>query len=141
MSDFGNATPEDRVCLTRAVISLLEGWGVEPREAAIILGLPEDTTMHNMRCYRSNTPFPDCPEVLERVEHLIGIADALRTMFPRSAQMGPLWMHRRNRHFRRRTPVDLMVEDGLNGVIAVRTHLDCSFAWAVSGSTARPSCA
>jgi hypothetical protein len=29
-----------------------------------------------------------------------------------------------------------MVEDGLEGVIAVRTYLDCSFAWASSGSTA-----
>ncbi|MDV3237806.1 MAG: DUF2384 domain-containing protein [Gammaproteobacteria bacterium] len=138
MSDFGNATQEDRISLTRAVIGLLESWGIGPREAIMILALPEDTTVRNMHRYQMDTPFPDSPDVMERIEHLIGIADALRTTFPRNPQMGPLWMHRRNRHFRRRTPVDLMVEDGLNGVIAVRTHLDCSFAWAASGSTATP---
>lgn len=136
MSDFANASTADRASLTRAVIGLLQTWGVEMAEAVAILALPEDTNARNMRRYEQDTPFPDDPDVLERVEHLIGIADALRTTFPRNPQMGPLWMHRRNKHFRRRTPIALMVEDGLAGVIAVRTHLDCSFAWAASGSTA-----
>jgi hypothetical protein len=25
--------------------------------------------------------------------------------------------------------MDIMIEDGLSGLITVRTHLDCSFAW------------
>lgn len=139
MSDFANASAADRASLTRAVIGLLQTWGVEMAEAVAILALPEDTNARNMRRYEQDTPFPDDPDVLERIEHLIGIADALRTTFPRNPQMGPLWMHRRNKHFRRRTPIALMVEDGLAGVIAVRTHLDCSFAWAASGSTATPA--
>lgn len=136
MSEFSNATQEDRVHLTRSIIGLLESWGIGASEQIAILALPDDITARHMRRYQMDTPFPDDPDVLERIEHLIGIADALRTTFPRNPQMGPLWMHRRNKHFRRRTPVALMVEDGLAGVIAVRTHLDCSFAWSTSGSTA-----
>ncbi|MBI5042101.1 MAG: DUF2384 domain-containing protein [Gammaproteobacteria bacterium] len=136
MSEFTKASQEDRVYLTRSIISLLESWGIGLSEQVVILALPSEITARNMRRYQTDTPFPDDPDVLERIEHLIGIADALRTTFPRNPQMGPLWMHRRNKHFRRRTPVNLMVEDGLDGVIAVRTHLDCSFAWASSGSTA-----
>lgn len=135
MSDFSDASQEDRVYLTRTIISLLESWGIGASEQIAILALPADVSPRNMRRFQMDTPFPDDPDVLERIEHLIGIADALRTTFPRNPQMGPLWMHRRNKHFRRRTPVALMVEDGLDGVIAVRTHLDCSFAWASSGST------
>lgn len=135
MSDFSDASQEDRVYLTRTIISLLESWGIGASEQIAILALPGDVSPRNMRRFQMDTPFPDDPDVLERIEHLIGIADALRTTFPRNPQMGPLWMHRRNKHFRRRTPVALMVEDGLDGVIAVRTHLDCSFAWASSGST------
>lgn len=135
MSDFSDASQEDRVCLTRTIISLLESWGIGASEQIAILALPDDVSPRNMRRFQMDTPFPDDPDVMERIEHLIGIADALRTTFPRNPQMGPLWMHRRNKHFRRRTPVALMVEDGLDGVIAVRTHLDCSFAWASSGST------
>lgn len=139
MSEFAQASQEQRASLTRAVLELLENWGVSMSEAAVILALPDTTNARNMRRYQMDTPFPDDPEVLERVEHLIGIADALRTTFPRNPQMGPLWMHRRNKHFRRRTPVAMMVEDGLAGVIAVRTHLDCSFAWASSGSKVSPA--
>lgn len=135
MSDFSDASQEDRVYLTRTIISLLESWGIGASEQIAILALPAEVSPRNMRRFQMDTPFPDDPDVLERVEHLIGIADALRTTFPRNPQMGPLWMHRRNKHFRRRTPVALMIEDGLDGVIAVRTHLDCTFAWASSGST------
>jgi hypothetical protein len=135
MSDFSDASQEDRVNLTRTIISLLESWGIGASEQIAILALPAEVSPRNMRRFQVDTPFPDDPDVLERVEHLIGIADALRTTFPRNPQMGPLWMHRRNKHFRRRTPVALMIEDGLDGVIAVRTHLDCTFAWASSGST------
>lgn len=136
MSDFSKATQEDRVHLTRSIIGMLEGWGISGPELVTILALPDDTGPLGMRKFQMDTPFPDDPDVLERIEHLIGIADALRTTFPHNPQMGPLWMHRRNKHFRRRTPVAIMLEDGLSGVIAVRTHLDCSFAWASSGSTA-----
>jgi hypothetical protein len=135
MSDFSDASQEDRVNLTRTIISLLESWGIGASEQIAILALPAEVSPRNMRRFQVDTPFPDDPDVLERIEHLIGIADALRTTFPRNPQMGPLWMHRRNKHFRRRTPVALMIEDGLDGVIAVRTHLDCTFAWASSGST------
>lgn len=137
MSDFTNATQEDRVHLTRCILGILESWGiVDTADLVAILALPSDTTVRAMRRFQMDTPFPDDADVLERIEHLIGIADALRTTFPRNPQMGPLWMHRRNKRFRSRTPVSLMVEDGLEGVIAVRTYLDCSFAWASSGSTA-----
>lgn len=135
MSDFAHASPEDRLSLTRSIMGLLESWGIGSSEQIAILALPDETTVRNMRRFQMDTPFPDLPDVMERIEHLVGIADALRTTFPRNPQMGPLWMHRRNKHFRRRTPVAIMIEDGLAGVIAVRTHLDCSFAWATSGST------
>ncbi len=135
MSEFGNASQEDRIYLTRSVINLLESWGLGFSDQLAVLALPSEFTTRSMRRFSTDTPFPDDAEVLERIEHLIGIADALRTTFPRNPQMGPLWMHRRNKAFRRRTPLALMVEDGLAGVIAVRTHLDCTFAWASSGST------
>jgi len=83
-----------------------------------------------------NTPLPEDPAVAERVEHLVGIADALRTTFPRNANMGLIWLHRRNARFNDRTPLATMLEDGLLGVIAVRAHLDCAWDWDQSGSKA-----
>lgn len=126
---------QDRAGLARAIVGLLDSWGVDASDQIALLDLPEDTPSRAIRRYRQEEPLPDDPKVMQRVEHLIGIADALRTTFPQNPKMGLLWMHKRHRKFRRRTPLRAMIEDGHNGVIQVRTYLDCSFAWRMSGST------
>ena len=129
-------TEEERVALTRAVINMLDNWGAGNADQVKILCLPEGTPSRKINRYRDmNEALPDDPRVNESIEHILGIADALRTTFPSNPQMGPIWMHRRNKHLRRRTPMSCMVEDGLSGMTRVRRHLDCAFAWDASGST------
>ena len=41
-------------------------------------------------------------------------------------------MNRPNRLFDQRTPLDVMLEDGLSGVVAVRVQLDCAYDWYTS---------
>ncbi len=122
-------TPEDRTELARMVVNLLDDWGIEAADQVNLLALPEGTRTRMLRRYQEDTPLPDDPAVMKRVEHLMGIADALRTTFPRNASIGLLWLKQPCKRLRRRRPMDIMVEDGLSGLITVRTHLDCSFAW------------
>lgn len=133
-------TNEERIALTRAVISLLDNWGARNSDQVKILCLPDGTPSRKINRYRDmGEPLPDEPRVNKSVEHILGIADALRTTFPSNPQMAPLWMQRRNKHLRRRTPMSCMIEDGLSGMVRVRTHLDCTFAWDTSGSTSQAS--
>ena len=122
-------TEEDRTELGRMVVNMLEDCGIKFSDQLSILALPDGTPTRMLRRYQDDTPLPDDPDVMKRVEHLLGIADALRTTFPRNAQIGLLWLKQPCKRLRRRRPLDIMVEDGLNGLITVRTHLDCSFAW------------
>ena len=122
-------TPEDRTELARMVVNLLDDWGVEAADQVNLLALPEGTRTRMLRRFQEDTPLPDDPAIMKRVEHLMGIADALRTTFPRNASIGLLWLKQPCKRLRRRRPMDIMVEDGLSGLITVRTHLDCSFAW------------
>lgn len=133
---MSNPSYDDRVQIARLIVTLLDDWGVRPADQVALLALPGDTPPRSMRRYRDNTPLPEDPAVTERVEHLVGIADALRTTFPRNANMGLIWLHRRNARFNDRTPLATMLEDGLLGVIAVRAHLDCAWDWDQSGSKA-----
>jgi len=130
MSDM---TQEELLQLTRGILNMLDDWGVQAGDQLILLGL-EELPVRDLRKMKDRTALPDRPEVMMRVEHLISIADALRTTFPFSREMGKLWMHRPNRRFRRRTPLATMIEDGLTGLISVRSHLDCAFSWDHSGS-------
>jgi len=125
---------EDRVTVTRAIINMLDSWGVSAANQVALLALPKGTRPGAIRQFRQSTPFPEDAGVMERIEHLVGIADALRTSYPRNAHMGNIWMNRTNHRFDDRTPLAAMLEDGLGGIIAVRTHLDCAYDWYISGS-------
>jgi hypothetical protein len=124
---------EDRLELTRGILNMLDDWQINPRDQLALLGL-ENVPAREVTRLRDSRPLPDEPEVMQRVEHLICIADALRTTYPFSKRMGKLWMHRPNRKFRERTPVATMVEDGIVGLVSVRSYLDCSYSWDISGS-------
>lgn len=128
---------EDRVTITRAIIGLLDSWGVSAAHQVGLLALPNGTRPGAIRQFRQSTPFPEDAGVMERIEHLIGIADALRTSYPRNAHMGSIWMNKVNHRFDNRTPLAAMLEDGLAGIIAVRTHLDCAYDWNISGSASQ----
>ncbi|HUT40057.1 MAG TPA: antitoxin Xre/MbcA/ParS toxin-binding domain-containing protein [Gammaproteobacteria bacterium] len=128
-------TEQDRLDLGRLVINTLDDWGINSTDQVVMLALPGKVSGRHLRRYQDDTPLPDDPEVLKRVEHLLGIADALRTTFPRNEKIAVIWLSQPCRRLRRRRPVDIMLEDGLSGLITVRTHLDCSFAWRESERT------
>ena len=125
---------EDRIAVTRAIVNLLDGWGVSAVDQLSLLALPAGTRPGAIRQFRQSTPFPEDAGVMERVEHLVGIADALRTSYPHNTHMGAIWMNKVNHRFDNRTPLAAMIEDGLGGIIAVRVHLDCAYDWHISGS-------
>ena len=128
------AIPDDdeRMALTQLIVNVLDNWGASSEGQVSILALPVGTRAGAMRHFRKDTPLPDDQKVRERIEHLLGIADALRTAHPRNANMDALWMNRPNRLFDQRTPLDVMIEDGLDGVVMVRAHLDCAYDWLTS---------
>ena len=122
-------TLEKRIELTRAIISLLDDWGLSAVQQVEILGLPSGTRPGLIRQYRQNTPFPIDEQVAERIEHIIGIAEALRTSHPLNSAMDAIWINKANYRLDNRTPLSVMVEDGLRGIISVRAQLDCTFDW------------
>lgn len=122
-------TAGDRITLGRMVVNVLDDWGIKASDQLNMLALPEGTSTHMLKRYVNGTPLPDKPEIMLRVEHLLGIADALRTTFPRNSQVALIWLKQPCKRLRRRRPMDIILEGGLSGLITVRTHLDCSFAW------------
>ena len=126
---MNSLTEQDRLDLGRLVLNVLENWGISASDQVAMLALPGKVSARHLHRLLDGTPLPDDPDVLKRVEHLLGIADALRTTFPRNNRIALHWLQQPCRRLRRRRPLDIMLEDGLSGLITVRTHLDCSFAW------------
>jgi hypothetical protein len=122
-------TPQDRADLSRIIIDILENWEVRPADQINLLGLPSTTRPRHMKRYGEDLCLPEDPDVWQRVEHLVGIAEALRTSYPRNPAMGGVWLNRRNYRFDDRSPLAAMLEDGMEGMMAVRVHLDCAYDW------------
>ena len=133
MSDL---SPDERLALTRRTMNLLEGWGLGARDITVILCLPDTVKVRAIARFREDTAFPAEPQVDRRVSYLLRIEQALSTYFPCNPEMRNLWVRKGNRQFGRRAPLAVMVEDGESGLISVLSHLDCTFAWDLTGSKA-----
>lgn len=131
-SNFQNMSHEECVSLARSIMAILDDWGLNAKQLAFILDLPKGIPTRALRRYRENTPFPQDASVYERVEHIIGIAEALRTTYPHNPPMGTLWMRQANKRFDDRSPLQKIVTEGLEGLVAVRSHLDCAYDWTVN---------
>jgi hypothetical protein len=124
-----NLSTEQKIEFTQMVMEMLDDWGVSHSDKLILLALPDSVKVRAVRKYYSGEPLPENTQVFERIDHLMGIADALRTSFPLNYQMAAFWLNRKNQRFNNQTPLEFMLQGGLNSVVAVRTHLDCAWDW------------
>ena len=127
-------TLDERLALTRRTMHLLEGWGLGARDIAAVLCLPDSVKLRTIARFRDEAPFPDDSNVSRRVAYLLRIEEALHTYFPRNPEMRNLWVKRGNKQFGKRAPIAVLLEDGETGMISVLSHLDCTFAWDLTGS-------
>lgn len=122
-------TDNERAEIAHAVMNLFNEWQVEAVDQVQLLGLPANTRPRAMLKYQKGTPLPDDEEMLERVQHLLAIQQALGTTFPHNPAMGGLWITTPNAMFGERTPLAVMLQGGLNGILQVRRRLECTEVW------------
>ena len=104
------------------VTRLLDHWKLTAAEQAELLGLSA-ASRSTLARYRSGEPLADSRDLLDRAGHLLGIHKSLRLLFPHDRDLAYRWMKQPNRRLGAR-PVDLVVEHGFEGLLAVRRYLD-----------------
>ena len=122
-------TQDEQVALTVQIMETLDSWGMSSEEIISLIALPTKTPTRALRRYRENTAFPVSPELEERIQHIVGINDALRTSYPHNPNMGKMWMRQRSKKLNNQIPLQIIVENGLEGIVEIRKHLDCSYDW------------
>lgn len=127
--------------MTRRVMSLLESWNLGAQDMIELLQLPSSVKARNIARFREEEPLPADVNVDRRVSYLLRIEEALHTYFPRNPEMRGMWVKRGNKQFGKRSPIAVMVQDGETGLISVLSHLDCTFAWDLTGSKSEYSAA
>ena len=127
------ANISNEVIITQMTMQLMDEWGLEGKQIIQLLALPSNTRTRHLEKFRNGDVFPKNKSTSTRIEHIAGIADALRTTYPRNTQMASRWLHTPHRRFRNKTPMATMLESE-TGLLRVRSELDCSYAWDRSGS-------
>ena len=120
---------QNQIEITRYIMRVLDEWKLSGKEIIKLLELPSNVRLRNLDRFRDGEAFPESQQTLERIEHIVGIVDALRTSFPRNAHMGVLWMQTPHRRFQNQPPLTILSEQGLNGLRMRRSELDCAFSW------------
>ena len=108
--------------LAAMVMKLLELWQLPTDAQSAVLGLSTDSRTTLSR-YRKGAPLADNRDLLDRAGHLLGIHKSLRIIFPHDRDLAYRWMTQPNRRFGAR-PVDVVVEYGFEGLLAIRRYLD-----------------
>ncbi len=119
----------ERTQLGQQVTEIFDDWGIKDEFQLKLLGLPEGTKPRQLTRFRhAQQPLPQEDELLERVEHILGIQRSLEIMFPLNRNMPNFWLRNRNRPLKG-VPLIIMLETGLIGMGRVWRILDCTRNW------------
>jgi hypothetical protein len=119
-ADTGSREARGRLAVM--VTRLLDHWQLTATEQAEVLGLSA-ASRSTLARYRSGEPLADSRDLLDRAGHLLGIHKSLRLLFPHDRDLAYRWMKQSNRRLGAR-PVDVVIEQGFEGLLAVRRYLD-----------------
>jgi len=119
-----NLTHDEKVALTRAVLGVLDAWGIGRDDQCRLLGLRQPGSAKLLRRYRLATALPDDREVWVRVALLLRLSNSLGQLFPHSEVSANLWVTTPRAKFGRKTPLDLMLAGGVEGIAQVERSLD-----------------
>lgn len=114
---------DERSRLAKMVTRLFEHWQVDSSAQAELLGLSGGSRTAVSR-YRRGTPLPESRDLIDRVGNLFGIHKSLRLLYPENPEIAYRWPTLRNSTLDNYTPLEIMVEQGLPGIVAIRGYLD-----------------
>ncbi len=120
---YDDIEDEKSVRLTKMVMNLFNHWNLTYDEQTQVLGLSSEThsTIH---CYRKETSSIRFDrDIYDRVRFLLDIHKALRTIFPLNTEMAYAWPKTPNQFFNRKTPIEIIFEEGFLGLVRIHAYL------------------
>ena len=105
------------------VMMLFDRWQLETTAQLNLLGL-SPTSRAMLGRYRRGTSSPATRDMLDRIGWLLAIHKALRLLYPYNDALRHDWVKRRHEAFDHRTPLEVMVDEGLIGIVKVARYLD-----------------
>lgn len=118
------ATDQARRDLARVVGALLDKWELSSESQMALLGMSPESRQLLPRYRRGERALPNSRDTLDRAGYLLGIHKGLRLLFPEDEALRYGWVQRRNAMLDNRTPLDVMLDEGLVGLARIARFVD-----------------
>lgn len=119
---------QERARLTHAVLMAMHRWDLDREVQLALIGLPEGTRPRVLKRFQDGEPLPPDGRILERVQYLLQIEQALTSLFPHNPVLGNLWVTTPSPSFGGRSPVEMMLAEGVPAMKELLDQLDGT-AW------------
>ncbi|MGD8567864.1 MAG: MbcA/ParS/Xre antitoxin family protein [Gammaproteobacteria bacterium] len=129
MTDPSTSDLKQRTDLARTILTVLRNWGVAKEQQIILLGLPADTRPRALNKFAVGAPFPDSHDALMRANYLLSIQNAVDSLFPHSETAANYWTTTPCNYFADHTPLDIMLDEGVDGMKRVLNYLNGIEDW------------
>ncbi|MBW3549317.1 MAG: MbcA/ParS/Xre antitoxin family protein [Proteobacteria bacterium] len=110
--------------LARVVSALFDKWDLPGEVQLSLLGMSPESRKLLPLYRRGERALPNSRDTLDRAGYLLGIHKGLRLLFPENEALRYRWVQVGNRMLDGRTPLQVMVEDGLVGVARISRFVD-----------------
>jgi hypothetical protein len=106
----------------RTFFRIADAWGLQAREARILLGNPPASTFFHWKKGKAGALGRD---VLERISYILGIYKALQILFP-EGELADRWIRKPNEAplFGGRSALERMLSGNVGDLYVVRAYLD-----------------
>lgn len=112
-----------RAVLAKALMRAFDEWSLSNAERQVLLGLGGNSRT-TLKRYAEGHPLANTRDLLDRAGHLLGIYKGLMLLYPENPGLRNGWMRAANRRFHGRSPVAVVQEYGLPGLVMVRAQVD-----------------
>ena len=109
--------------LLSEVLRILDNWNIEHSAQLQLLDLPDMHPRMLKRMRRGDGRLEEDSGQLERIRCVFEINDTLQTMFPHNADMADYWVTTPNVHLQERSPLDIMLAHGHDGMQTIADQL------------------
>ncbi|MCO8145879.1 MbcA/ParS/Xre antitoxin family protein [Rhodovulum tesquicola] len=114
-------SPDEIAAMQRAILALMDRWGVRDEDAARLLG---GISVKTYRRWRAGDYGRVARDLADRMSNLLGIHKALRILFQDPAR-AHAWIAKPNASFGGASALDVMVRGGgMDDLQRVRRYLD-----------------
>jgi uncharacterized protein (DUF2384 family) len=108
----------------RGFFLIMEAWRLGAEDARILLGSPPERTYY---AWRQGNAVRVPQDTMKRIGYVAGIYKALQIVYS-DPQMADGWLHRPNKAFGDRTPLERMRGGDVVDLAAVRNYVDAARA-------------